>query len=181
MIKYNDNELLYLHSWHSEEALNILIEKYSSFIRYKLHCFRIKSAQIEDFFQESLMTLYQAINSFNPDKNTSFYTYFEILLERRIMRLLSLNKKDMYNTIVVDPFAFDFPDPIDYEQNYYQYELLQKVKGMKMNQLKQSIFNEIFIENKKINDFAKEHHIDNKDVYNQVYLLRKKLRDEIVK
>ena len=93
MFKYNDNELLYLYSWHIEEALNILIAKYSVFIRLKLSRFRIKSAQFEDFYQESLLVLNYAINTFDENKEASFFTYFELLLERRIMRLLSNNKR----------------------------------------------------------------------------------------
>ena len=49
-----------------------------------------------------------------------------------------------------------------------------------MSDLKKQIFNEIFIEEKKVNEFVKEHDLDYKEVYNQIYLLRKKIRKEIM-
>jgi hypothetical protein len=45
-----------------------------------------------------------------------------------------------------------------------------------MSDLKKQIFNEIFIGEKKINDFVKEYNLDHREVYNQIYLLRKKLQ-----
>ena len=179
MFKYNDNELLYLYSWHIEEALNILIAKYSVFIRLKLSRFRIKSAQFEDFYQESLLVLNHAINTFDENKDASFFTYFELLLERRIMRLLSNNKRQT-NFILADPQEFDIKDEQNLEQNFYYAKILNSIKSIKMSDLKKQIFNEIFIEEKKVNEFVKEHDLDYKEVYNQIYLLRKKIRKEIM-
>ena len=145
----------------------------------KLSRFRIKSAQFEDFYQEALLILNHAINTFDENKDASFFTYFELLLERKIMRLLSNNKRHA-NFILADPQEFDVKDEQNLEQNFYYAEMLKSIKSIKMNDLKKKIFNEIFIEEKKVNEFVKEHDLDYKEVYNQIYLLRKKIRKEIM-
>ena len=179
MFKYNDYELLYLCSWHSEEALQILMEKYGVLIRYKLVNFHIQKSQVDDFYQEGVMLLQYAIDNYNENKEASFFTYFELLLERRIMRLLSNNSRAFNSVFLADPNEFDYPDPIDFEAKFYYGEIIKSVKKLKLNELKKQIFNEIFLEQKKVSDFAIEHKLDCKDVYNQVYLLRKKLRENL--
>ena len=73
--KYNDYELLYLCSLHSEEALNILLEKYTCLIMIKLCAFKVKDCYFDDFKQECLMALMSAIKSFSESFNKTFYKY----------------------------------------------------------------------------------------------------------
>ena len=133
----------------------------------------------DDIVQEGMLGFLKAINTFDENKEASFFTYFELLLERRIMRLLSNNKRQA-NFILADPQEFDIKDEQNLEQNFYYAKILNSIKSIKMSDLKKQIFNEIFIEEKKVNEFVKEHDLDYKEVYNQIYLLRKKIRKEIM-
>ena len=72
MNKYNDNELLYLLYEGEEVARQLLFKKYKFLIYKRLRAFRIKDKNFDDFFQEGLMALNDAINHFNPYYHKSF-------------------------------------------------------------------------------------------------------------
>ena len=82
---YNDYELLYLIHTGCEEALDVMFKKYQGLIVNTINSFHIVSRMFEDFYQESLLVLNYAINTFDENKEASFFTYFELLLS------LSLN------------------------------------------------------------------------------------------
>ena len=52
IIKYNDNELLYLISEKDEVALEIMMNKYEPLIKSMLVRYKIKSKNFEDFYQK---------------------------------------------------------------------------------------------------------------------------------
>ena len=78
--KYNDYELLYLYNIHSEEALRILLKKYSCLIDIKLCAFRVRNYQFADFRQECLLSLMYAINNTKkyspPGEHSRWLMYF---------------------------------------------------------------------------------------------------------
>ena len=176
MKKYNDYELLYLWSWHSEEALTILLNKYQNYIRIKLYHFKIQKHHFEDFEQEGMMTLMKAIARYNINMDVSFFTYFNVLLCRRIMRLLEEDTRRCEKILLSD-FLGEYADKGDLEESVYQAIFLEKIQKMQLDPLKKAIFNEIMLGNKKAKEFAEEHLMKSKDVYNQIYLLRKKVQE----
>lgn len=102
-IKYNDNELLYLIGEHLEEAQDILFEKYQGLIYKRLKTFRIKENEYDDFYQEGLIALYSAINSYDSyTYNKSFNKYFDLLLQRRFIRILKEKRNEFFYTQIVD-------------------------------------------------------------------------------
>lgn len=91
--QYNDYELLYMIEDDSKEALEILVKKYEPLIYTRLIKFRIKKEYFDDYFQEGLLVLYNAIKKYNSDSPMSFTNFFDLMLKRRIMDLLRKNKK----------------------------------------------------------------------------------------
>ena len=75
----NDNELVYLCNENNEEATNILIDKYKSSIlsilREYLKEYNVVGIEVADLYQEGLIGLIHAIDSFDEKKDVTFYTY----------------------------------------------------------------------------------------------------------
>ena len=78
IIKYNDNELLYLISEKDDVALEIMMTKYDPLIKSMLARYKIKSKNFEDFHQECLMVLYNCLNKYREDRKMSFNSYLEM-------------------------------------------------------------------------------------------------------
>lgn len=92
MIQYNDYELLYLMSEFDEEAERIFFEKYSNLIKARIYKFKIKERFKEDFFQEGLYMLVVAIRTYNQFHKKTFNKYFDLILQRRFIKLIEKEK-----------------------------------------------------------------------------------------
>lgn len=167
--QYNDNELLYLMYENEDYAIGILYEKYYNLINKRLHRFNI-TKNYEDFFQEGLMALHTAINSYNPFYNKSFNKYFDLILQRRIMTILKKERKYFYGVFAVEDINFVVKDePTLYENSDFDFDLSSFAK--KVYELK-------FIKNYRAREIAKLLNTNVKKIYNTIYMIRQKYRAE---
>lgn len=177
--KYNDYELLYLYNIHSEEALLILLEKYSHLINIKLCAFRVRSHQFDDFRQECLLSLMYAIKNYSDVSKKTFYRYAELIIDRKIMRLL--RNENYYNNHMTYLEDFDgFISNEDVEKTGIYRKMIQEITEVRVLGIKEEILKEVFIKGVSIEDFSYKNNIERKDVYNQIYLLRNILKNKIL-
>lgn len=90
----NDYEVLSIIN-DNEEAKELLYKKYLplvSLTAYKLHK-RIKSIGYDesDFLQEGMIGLESAIENYNQDKDSTFYTYAKKCIERRMLNVIRVS------------------------------------------------------------------------------------------
>ncbi len=105
-----DNELLFMIEETSEEAVNSLINKYSNLISIVISKYNRFLDDIgledKDLYQEGLLGLLEAINSYDSKRNVQFNTYATRCIENRIKTMLrhNTNKKSYYmnNSISLD-------------------------------------------------------------------------------
>ena len=85
----NDYELVYLIRTHSDSiAFDFLYQKYRRFIWKFIHLMHIESKEQDDFFQEGILTLYKAVETFPmKSKNKTFTRYFRINLTKTFLSL----------------------------------------------------------------------------------------------
>lgn len=85
---YNDYELLYLISESSEEANNILYDKYKDIVDLKVKKYlkygSIRGLDYHDLFQEGMIGLSEAIRDFKNEKEVRFSTFANLCIERQI-------------------------------------------------------------------------------------------------
>lgn len=168
MDKYNDNELLYLLYEGEEVAQKIIYKKYSNLIYKRLRDFRIKDKNFEDFFQEGLMALNDAINHFNPYFHKTFNKYFDLILQRRIIGLLKKEKEYFYRVTLVGSFwsCCLLEEPIFYDR-WLSFDNL--------TQFEHKIYQLRFKQNYKAREISKLLNCDIKKVYNTIYTVKQKV------
>ncbi len=173
---YNDYELLYLLDWHSDEALSILLEKYDNLIKAKLVKFRINKNNYYDYFQELRMSVLQAIKTYDDRYGKSFCRFLELVLERRLIRLLyndsrSVSKVEFLEETIAAKGSGEVLDEMIYEAR------IKEIKEMKLDNIKTEILNQVLIKGISAKEYAKMHNLPIKEVYNHIYLLRSKFKD----
>ena len=174
--KYNDYELLYLLTWHSEEAMEILIKKYELLIKSKLRKFNIMDYHYADYFQELRMAVIQAIKTYNESYGKTLCRYIELIIDRRIIRLLENDTIDRRTVCFLEdnyqPKKDDVLQTMSYESR------IQEIRNIKLDEIKRSILNDVLLGGVSIKEFATNNNLSVKDVYNHVYLLRCKLKEK---
>ena len=117
--EYNDYELLHYVSENSEEASDILYQKYQPFIQkcaYKLYPY-VKSAGLEvnDLIQEGMLGLMNAIDHFQDQKDTTFYTFATTCIKHKMVSIVASTKR-LKNKILNESIPIESVD--DQGENY---------------------------------------------------------------
>jgi RNA polymerase sporulation-specific sigma factor len=66
-------------------AMDILIRRYTGFVRLKASSYFLAGGDGDDLIQEGLIGLYKAVRDFRPDKETSFRSFAELCVTRQII------------------------------------------------------------------------------------------------
>jgi RNA polymerase sporulation-specific sigma factor len=66
-------------------AMDLLIRRYTSFVRLKSSSYFLAGGDSEDLVQEGLIGLYKAVRDFRPDKETTFRSFAELCVTRQII------------------------------------------------------------------------------------------------
>jgi RNA polymerase sporulation-specific sigma factor len=66
-------------------ALDVLIRRYTGFVRLKASSYFLAGGDSEDLVHEGLIGLYKAVRDFRADKETSFRSFAELCVTRQII------------------------------------------------------------------------------------------------
>lgn len=109
-MEYNDFELVSMAKEKSDEATNILYEKYKPIILGRANSFygivNHHGVELNDLIQEGYIGLDNAINNFREMDNVTFYTFASMCIERQIIAYIrkSSNKRQR---LLNDAIAID--------------------------------------------------------------------------
>jgi RNA polymerase sporulation-specific sigma factor len=66
-------------------SMEVLIRRYTGFVRLKASSYFLAGGDSEDLIQEGLIGLYKAVRDFRADKETSFRSFAELCVTRQII------------------------------------------------------------------------------------------------
>lgn len=66
-------------------AMDVLIRRYTGFVRLKASSYFLAGGDSDDLIQEGLIGLYKAVRDFRSDKETSFRSFAELCVTRQII------------------------------------------------------------------------------------------------
>lgn len=128
----NDYEVLYMIRENSEEARDLMYEKYLPIIKNitnKYYSYNKNlGADYDDYFQEALIGFQKAILSYNEDRNVLFYTYAPNVINKQLLNFirslkvekhLALNssiRNDEFLKNIRDKKAFRYIDKLNEDE-----------------------------------------------------------------
>lgn len=83
--KLEDDDLLQLVRQGDSQTLDVLINRYISFVRGKARTYFLIGADKEDIIQEGMIGLYKAIRDYDEKKQSSFKAFAELCVTRQII------------------------------------------------------------------------------------------------
>lgn len=113
-IEENDNEILHMISENNEEAKEYLVNKYKGVISYTINKYVSNHPLIgfeeKDLYQEGLIGLLSAMETYQDSKDAKFSTYASRCIENRIATAINraMNTK---NKNLNDSISLDYVDP----------------------------------------------------------------------
>lgn len=191
---YQDGELIDSISENSEEARDILYDKYKYIVeiivnKYKKSAYYL-SIDMQELRQEALLGFSDALYSYAESKEANLPTFITLCVERKVgnyikkhstkkMQLLresvSLDNEIGDNITLMDTIVdYRSPDQI-IEKEEERQELIQKIKDS-LSPQELEIY-KLLLHNFSYEDIASILKIDMKKIYDYVYRIRKKLKD----
>jgi RNA polymerase sporulation-specific sigma factor len=108
---YNDQELLYLVGESSEEATDILYDKYKEKVSIKVKKYisyaKKMGLEYNDLFQEGMVGLSKAIKSYSEQKDTIFSTFANLCIDRQIFSALAKARRKKHE-FLNESLSLDF-------------------------------------------------------------------------
>ena len=185
--KYNDYELLYLISEGSEEAEKILYHKYSFLIYKRIYAFRIQKRYRDDFYQEGLMCLNTAINSYNDLYNKTFNKFFDLILQRRFLNLIKRDYDYFYHVTLFEDDTclnkrLEENSDFYYEEENTKLRLREEIDEIRDDSKDLKLKIELLFEKRlKPREIAGVLNCDIKKVYNVIYAIKNNAKKRIDK
>jgi len=107
---YNDEELVYLIRESSSEAKDLLLSKYKyiidALIKKYSGVIRVLNIDFKDIYQEAYLGFMDAINGYNPDKDSSLKTFVGLCVQRKIQSALR-NASRIKNKILNESLSLE--------------------------------------------------------------------------
>jgi RNA polymerase sporulation-specific sigma factor len=168
----NDYELLYLIGERNDDALALMVQKYQPLILSKLYHFKIRQSERDDYIQEGTMMLMHAIKVFDPKFQKTFTRFFELILTRKFMSLMTPAHKQMIY------LSEELMDHLKVEEET-RWRLFPRhiaiAKGV-LNALEFDVFLQHYQQGLSIERIASHHQQSVKKIYNTLYQIKTKLR-----
>ena len=188
---YNDYELVYLVREDSEEAIDIIMEKYEPVIRnmasYYYDNFKFILIDFEDLMQEGRMGLLYAIRNFSECKNALFYSFAILCIKGKMVNQLKHGKAkknyiDFVSYSYEDLFSNSMCCAVDEINELVDFCDLQDKIILFKNELS---FNDSIVFELKLNGFSYKEIsellvLDIKRVDNCLYNIRKKFKNYLL-
>ncbi|MGI6360511.1 MAG: sigma-70 family RNA polymerase sigma factor [Acholeplasmatales bacterium] len=165
---YNDYELLYMVKEGDTVALDILLKKYELFIYKKVYSFFYHD-ESGDYFQEGVLCLYKAIETFDESYNKTFMRYFEVIINRHFINIYKKNKRyyEMLESYRNELLIEETENKI----------IEEDIKIIFKSSLEQKVYEMFYLNNKKVKEIAEELNLEVKQIYNAIYRIKSKLLD----
>ena len=169
MIQYNDYELLYLMNEFNEDAEKIFYDKYLSMIKSNVNKLNVKERYKDDYIQEGLYMLMVAIRTYDVNSEKTFNKYFELILRRRLIRLLSKEREYLYNVDLIEN-EYTICEP-----NEFVYDDEETIKESSLSSFEMQVLL-LKEKNYRPKDIAKVLSCDVKTIYNCLYRIKDKIK-----
>lgn len=108
--EYPDSELYMMVCENSEEAKDILFNKYNYIlkivVRRYLNAARENGVDSRELYSEALLGFTDAINNYKDDKGASFPTFLTLCLDRRLTKTIN-SSKAIKNKMISESYSLD--------------------------------------------------------------------------
>lgn len=92
-LKYSDEELLSRFGKKEPEVMDYLLGKYKPLVRKKANALYLIGGDTDDLIQEGMIGLFKAVESFDQEKESSFYHFAELCITRQMYSAVEASQR----------------------------------------------------------------------------------------
>ena len=133
-----DEELLMQLAAGNDSITDYLCRKYKHLVMKKANALYLIGAEKEDLIQEGMIGLFKAIRDFSPEKETSFYHFAELCINRQLYSALEASNRKKHQPLnsYISLSEQEHPDAVAAEL------LVDKESGPEQTVIEQEVWEE---------------------------------------
>lgn len=93
---FTDEELVNLQHQGNLEVTDYIMEKYKNLVRKKARAMYLIGGDNDDLIQEGMIGLFKAVRDFDPEKDSSFYSFAKLCISRQIYSAIEASKRQKH-------------------------------------------------------------------------------------
>ena len=182
---------------NKKEALDYLLNKYKELVYMKVSKYFIIGAEKDDIFQEGMIGLYKAIQSFKEDKHNTFRTFANMCIERQLITAIKTSNRQKHmplnSYLSLNTSAYDdddktlldilnnttMEDPLDTITKKEYYRFIEETIDKSLSDFEKQVLKK-FIKGDSYIKIAEELEAPVKSVDNAIQRIRKKALKGII-
>ncbi len=96
---YTDEELIELLRLGEDDIIDYIMEKYKPVVRKKTNAMYLIGGETDDLIQEGMIGLFKAVRDFKKEKETSFYHFAELCINRQLYSALEASNRQKHQPL----------------------------------------------------------------------------------
>lgn len=82
-----------------KSIMNYIMEKYKNFVRKEANAMYLLGGENEDLIQEGMIGLFKAVQDYEPDQKTSFYSFARLCVTRQMYSAIEASKRKKHSPL----------------------------------------------------------------------------------
>lgn len=116
-----DEQLLQELRNGDKSIMNYIMEKYKNFVRKEANAMYLLGGENEDLIQEGMIGLFKAVQDYEPEQKTSFYSFAKLCVTRQMYSAIEASKRKKHSPL---NFYISF-----YEKNEEKESLIETMEA----------------------------------------------------
>lgn len=116
-----DEQLLQELRNGDKSIMNYIMEKYKNFVRKEANAMYLLGGENEDLIQEGMIGLFKAVQDYEPEQKTSFYSFAKLCVTRQMYSAIEASKRKKHSPL---NFYISF-----YEKNEKKESLIETMEA----------------------------------------------------
>ena len=97
--KYTDEKLIEMLRKGEDDVMEYILEKYKPLVRKKTNAMYLIGGESDDLIQEGMIGLFKAVRDYCPNKETSFFTFANLCINRQLYSALEASNRKKHQPL----------------------------------------------------------------------------------
>ena len=97
--KYTDEKLIEMLRKGEDDVMEYILEKYKPLVRKKTNAMYLIGGESGDLIQEGMIGLFKAVRDYCPNKETSFFTFANLCINRQLYSALEASNRKKHQPL----------------------------------------------------------------------------------
>lgn len=174
-----------MNNEHGSEGLAEVIASMTPYIEKKIYGMAVPGLETGDLRQEAFIALFKALDTYEPGRNASFFTYAVTCIDNRLNDAVrwaasgknsAINGSESLSSEEIVPVASDEPSPADIAEAREELENVRELIGSRLSDLERKALI-MQLQGYSVAEIAGVCGVDARSVSNALNRARKKLKN----